>query len=560
METRAAMPSTALRLAVVVTCLTVATDVAVAATASFAPDVQVNANQSTARLPQVEPSIASDPADARRLVAGFADVQNPVAEAEEEAGAADIAPGVSVSRDGGRTWRVPAGGPVLPDPPGFLWGDRSETDRLAGSDSSIAWGVGDRVFFSTLGFHDNEHPPNGDCGAGGLYVYRSDDGGETWALPAGGPAFPNTATIFRDKSYLAADASAASPHVGNLYMVWDDDTYDGCPQRFPLGFLGHHILAARSADGGATWSTPASLAVGCAAAPVPAVARNGDVYVAWYDCGPLAGPSEMVAKSTDGGRTFQAARLVATVDLSPNPLVGSGFRVVGPFPSLAADPSNASRLYLTWSANDGVDQADVFVSRSLDGGGTWSAPRRVNDDAAGTPRDQFFPWIAVTAAGTVRVMWGDDRGDLVNAGGRLYDVFVADSDDQAATFGANVRVSTASSDPDESGFGQQSFIGDYFGLSASGVPIWTDTRNGNDDVFAAPLAQLAVCGDADGNGTVTVTDGVQVLRAAAELSSPCTLAACDVDGDGAIGVTDGVNVLRKAADLSGADACPSAAR
>src|SRR6185369_10443419 len=186
---------------------------------------------------------------------------------------------------------VPAGGPLLPDPPGFLWGDRSEADRLAGSDSSIAWGVGDRVFFSTLGFHDNEHPPNGDCGAGGLYVYRSDDGGETWALPAGGPAFPNTATIFRDKSYLAADASPASPHVGTLYMVWDDDTYDGCPQRFPLGFLGHHILAARSEDGGATWSTPASLAVGCAAAPVPAVARNGDVYVAWYDCGPLAGPS-----------------------------------------------------------------------------------------------------------------------------------------------------------------------------------------------------------------------------------------------------------------------------
>jgi hypothetical protein len=342
-------------------------------------------------------------------------------------------------------------------------------------------------------------------------------------------------------------------------MVWDDDTYDGCPQRFPLGFLGHHILAARSEDGGATWSTPASLAVGCAAAPVPAVARNGDVYVAWYDCGPLAGPSEMVAKSTDGGRTFQAARLVATVDLPPNPLLGSGFRVVGPFPSLAADPSNASRLYLTWSANDGVDQADVFVSRSLDGGGTWSAPLRVNDDPAGTPRDQFFPWITVTTGGTVRVLWGDDRGDLVNAGGRVYDVFVADSDDQAATFGANVRVSTASSDPDESGFGQQSFIGDYFGLSASGVPIWTDTRNGNDDVFAAPLVQRTVCGDADGNGTVTVTDGVQVLRAAAELSSSCPPAACDVDGDGVIGVTDGVNVLRKAADLSAADACPAAA-
>jgi hypothetical protein len=61
------------------------------------------------------------------------------------------------------------------------------------------------------------------------------------------------------------------------------------------------------------------------------------------------------------------------------------------------------------------------------------------------------------------------------------------------------------------------------------------------------LAQL--CGDADGNGEVTVTDGVQTLRAAANLSSSCSIAVCDVDGSGAITVTDGVNVLRKAAGL-----------
>ena len=43
-----------------------------------------------------------------------------------------------------------------------------------------------------------------------------------------------------------------------------------------------------------------------------------------------------------------------------------------------------------------------------------------------------------------------------------------------------------------------------------------------------------VCGDADRSGAVTVTDGVQVLRAAAELSSICTDGPlpCDVDGSG----------------------------
>lgn len=64
-----------------------------------------------------------------------------------------------------------------------------------------------------------------------------------------------------------------------------------------------------------------------------------------------------------------------------------------------------------------------------------------------------------------------------------------------------------------------------------------------------------VCGDASGDGNVTVTDGVQTLRAAAQLSSSCSVATCDVDGSGSITVTDGVNVLRKAAGLTAPSAC-----
>lgn len=71
----------------------------------------------------------------------------------------------------------------------------------------------------------------------------------------------------------------------------------------------------------------------------------------------------------------------------------------------------------------------------------------------------------------------------------------------------------------------------------------------------APVA-AQVCGDADGNGTVTVTDGVVTLRAAAGLDTSCTPATCDVDGNGAVTVTDGVNVLRQAAELPAFNACP----
>jgi hypothetical protein len=71
-------------------------------------------------------------------------------------------------------------------------------------------------------------------------------------------------------------------------------------------------------------------------------------------------------------------------------------------------------------------------------------------------------------------------------------------------------------------------------------------------------ASAQVCGDADGSGTVTVTDGVAVLRSAAGLSSSCTENAnsCDVDSSGGTTVTDGVNVLRKAAGLSITENCP----
>lgn len=77
-------------------------------------------------------------------------------------------------------------------------------------------------------------------------------------------------------------------------------------------------------------------------------------------------------------------------------------------------------------------------------------------------------------------------------------------------------------------------------------------------LVAAPAA-AETCGDADGSGAVTVTDGVQTLRSAAGLSSSCTAARCDVDGSGTVSVTDGVNVLRKAAGLAAPDACPGAA-
>lgn len=445
-------------------------------------NVRVNSNPATLGQPQVEPSVASNPVNGHGLVAGFADaLNNPIA--------FDFAPGVARSTNGGRTWFAPKGGATLPDPPGFIWGNRLLTTHLAAGDPAVAWGMRNIVYYSILGFHDNRFPPNGDCSSGGIYVYQSENSGSTWTLPANGPAIPNTQTVFRDKEYIAVDANRSSPFVGNVYMVWDDDVYSGCPQDFSSNFVRRDISFSVSTDNGTTWSTPVVLATGCLVAPVPTVAANGDVYVVWFDCN--AGIRQMIRKSSDGGLSFGADVAVASgLTSPPNPLIGSSFRVNAAFPAIATDPRDADNVFVTWSSDNGPSQTDVFVSASFNGGATWSEPVRVNDDPVGNPHDQFFPWIAVGADGTVRVMWGDDRLDSVNPGGKLYDIFMATStDDDRLSFGRNIRITSTSSNPDFDGFGG-TFIGDYFGLSVSGVAVWDDMRNENQDIFGANRTSL----------------------------------------------------------------------
>lgn len=66
---------------------------------------------------------------------------------------------------------------------------------------------------------------------------------------------------------------------------------------------------------------------------------------------------------------------------------------------------------------------------------------------------------------------------------------------------------------------------------------------------AARADFIPICGDADNDAHITVSDGIHALFVAAELPSTCPIAVCDVNADGRISVTDGVNILRNAASL-----------
>jgi hypothetical protein len=73
---------------------------------------------------------------------------------------------------------------------------------------------------------------------------------------------------------------------------------------------------------------------------------------------------------------------------------------------------------------------------------------------------------------------------------------------------------------------------------------------------SASPGRAQVCGDADGNGTVGVTDGVRLLRVAAGLDALCDASRCDLNGSGTVTVTDGVLALRKAVGLTVDERCP----
>jgi hypothetical protein len=236
----------------------------------------------------------------------------------------------------------------------------------------------------------------------------------------------------------------------------------------------------------------------------PSVDAAGTLYVAFtsFPQNTKAPPTGTiyVSHSNDDGRTFSTFVPVATAGvLQTCCLRNTTFRD-GITENFTASPTFPGHLYLTYEDWDGT-QMDVKFSQSTDGGQTWSAPVKVNDnvDAAGVPTDQFQPSVAAGPNGAVAVAFYDRRlpcpGDLsvlladqgrsnfcIDASMQPY----KDSGSGAVAVGHNVRITDASWDPQQPGQSvgglsqlpcpgancSRSFIGDYFGLAVSGSNIY----------------------------------------------------------------------------------------
>lgn len=419
-----------------------------AGAAPYGPDH----NASNDGAAQNETWIALDPADPLNLVAGANDYRN-----------GDAGAGVYASFDGGLTWTSSTLANL----------DPLSAKYDAQGDPAIAAYPGGVFYYAYIDFSRSDDQNR-------LCVARSVDGGLTW--PQVGVVMdhpgPGAAHDFEDKELLAVDATGGA-HDGNVYIAWT---------RFPtMGGNGIHV--SRSIDGGATFSAPLQISDsnGGYQGTAPGVGPSGELYVVWY-----RGIEHQIDVSTDGGLTWGTDRLVAPVNSISSPLPGASFRL-NSFPALAVDRGagpNAGNLYVVWADESGpTGDPDVLLTRSIDGGVTWSTPIRVSDDANG--EYQWYPAVAVAPDGVVTVSFFDRRD---NPGTELYDVYVTQSLDGGLTFSRNVRVSTRTSDAALDGFGG-AFLGDYSGLAAVRgrvTPCWTDTRpaSANAEVHVRPLRWL----------------------------------------------------------------------
>lgn len=217
--------------------------------------------------------------------------------------------------------------------------------------------------------------------------------------------------------HAQAPAQVAVGPDGTVYVVWQNNTVvEG--REFPASDL----RFARSTDGGRTFEPTIFVNDDAGGQPTShtfhniAVAQDGTVYVSWIDgraraesgtanvdegghaghglaaaAGASDGPQIRVARSTDGGRSFEPSVVVAD---GACPCCRTALAVAGGNP------------YVAWRDVADGSIRDVVVARSNDGGRTWSAPRVVHADGwriDGCPH--AGPALAATTDGRIHVAW-----------------------------------------------------------------------------------------------------------------------------------------------------------
>jgi hypothetical protein len=182
----------------------------------------------------------------------------------------------------------------------------------------------------------------------------------------------------------------------------------------------------------------------------------------------------------------------------PNPAGLEGQVYVGV--DRSGGPRNGWVYMLATAYTGGADPEDIMFARSTDGGATWSAPVRVNNDASAANHYQWFGTLSVAPNGRIDVVWNDTRESLTYNLSRLYYAY---SNDGGVTWLGNTPVSPQWNSV--IGWPQQNKIGDYYGMVSDKVGAsvaFAATLNGEQDVFFLRIGDW----DCNGNGIPDATD------------------------------------------------------
>ena len=416
-----------------------------------------------------ETTTAVNPKDPKNILSAANDYTTP---------SGDSWCGAYWSRDGGKTW----GQALIP---GYRGGPTSVlTGYGIAGDPVVVFDSNGDCYMSGLAARRKQVSPfrplqKMSC----IWVAKSTDGGETWGQVRT-LATSISAVNFHDKEWLTVD-----PSDNTLYVTWTVFNLQSASE----------IVCARSTDGGNTWTDRSVISEITESetqvqGSYPCVDGNGVLHVVWigYDTNTIR-----YSKSTDKGLTFSAPLDIAPVNVMPYNLAPHTYRTPT-MPAIAADTSDTNRsgsLYVTWPDYSNGD-ADIFLSNSRDGGSTWSAPVRVNNDTIGNGAHQFFPSVAVSPQGYVCQVFYDMRDDPDRI---LLSVYFAMSVDGGLTFPLQFNITNVMFDGENcagSFLGQltasehTAFIGDYIQLCTDrngAYATWCDCRNGSPSLYNSDI-------------------------------------------------------------------------
>ncbi len=152
----------------------------------------------------------------------------------------------------------------------------------------------------------------------------------------------------------------------------------------------------RSTDGGATFSTPMDLYLPWGFEPSVKVDSTGSVWITWSEQTIIG-----VMRSVDYGLTFSRVASPPLEDVSQAPFTARRN------PDITVD--SQGRVTLVWQSLVALENADIFVSRSYDGGQSFSYPINVSND----PDYSADPRVATGSGGSIHIVWGDPNSGPV---------------------------------------------------------------------------------------------------------------------------------------------------